>query len=56
MGHGTNDFSNWLEDRLSEKKLADKIASLDPYGKSPKYPYKIDRKTEAPLHRKITTG
>ena len=31
IGHGTNDFSNWLEDSLSEKKLANKIASLDPY-------------------------
>ena len=30
-GQGTNDFSNWLEDSLSEKKLANKIASLDPY-------------------------
>ena len=31
IGQGTNDFSNWLEDSLSEKKLANKIASLDPY-------------------------
>ena len=31
IGRGTNDFSNWLEDSLSEKKLANKIASLDPY-------------------------
>ena len=31
IGQGTNDFSNWLEDGLSEKKLANKIASLDPY-------------------------
>ncbi len=31
IGHGTNDFSLWLEDSLSEKKLANKIAALDPY-------------------------
>ena len=31
IGQGANDFSNWLEDGLSEKKLANKIASLDPY-------------------------
>ncbi|MFN3531283.1 MAG: DUF5752 family protein [Candidatus Brocadia sp.] len=31
IGKGTNDFSNWLEDSLSEGKLANKIASLDPY-------------------------
>ena len=31
IGRGTNDFSNWLDDSLSEKKLANKIASLDPY-------------------------
>ena len=31
IGRGANDFSNWLEDSLSEKKLANKIASLDPY-------------------------
>jgi uncharacterized protein DUF5752 len=31
IGRGTNDFSNWLDDILSEKKLANKIASLDPY-------------------------
>ena len=31
IGQGTNDFSNWFEDSLSEKKLANKIASLDPY-------------------------
>jgi hypothetical protein len=31
IGRGSNDFSNWLEDSLSEKKLANKIASLDPY-------------------------
>ncbi len=31
IGQGTNDFSNWLEDSLSEKKLANKIASMDPY-------------------------
>ncbi len=31
IGQGTNDFSLWLEDGLSEKKLASKIASLDPY-------------------------
>ena len=31
IGRGTNDFSKWLEDSLSEKKLANKIASLDPY-------------------------
>jgi len=31
IGRGANDFSHWLEDSLSEKKLANKIASLDPY-------------------------
>ena len=31
IGRGTNDFSNWFDDILSEKKLANKIASLDPY-------------------------
>jgi len=31
IGRGTNDFSNWFEDSLSENKLANKIASLDPY-------------------------
>ena len=31
IGRGTNDFSNWLDDSLSEKKLASKIASLYPY-------------------------
>lgn len=28
---GINDFSKWLEDCLSENKLANKIAALDPY-------------------------
>lgn len=28
---GTNDFSKWLDECLSENKLANKIASLDPY-------------------------
>lgn len=28
---GTNDFSLWLEEKLGEKELADKIAKLDPY-------------------------
>lgn len=28
---GTNDFSTWLEDCLSENRLANKIASLDSY-------------------------
>jgi hypothetical protein len=27
----TNDFSNWLEECLGEKELAEKIARLDPY-------------------------
>lgn len=31
IGRGTNDFSHWLEDSLSEGKLANKIAALDPY-------------------------
>ncbi|MDN3515793.1 MAG: DUF5752 family protein [Candidatus Brocadia sp.] len=31
IGRGTNDFSHWLESGLSENKLANKIASLDPY-------------------------
>lgn len=31
IGVGTNDFSRWLEHSLSEIKLANKIASLDPY-------------------------
>lgn len=31
IGKGINDFSNWLEGSLSENKLANKIASLDPY-------------------------
>jgi hypothetical protein len=31
IGKGTNDFSQWLEDSLSENKLANKIAALDPY-------------------------
>ena len=28
---GNNDFSNWITDSLSDKRLADKISSLDPY-------------------------
>ncbi len=28
---GANDFSNWLEDSLGEKQLADEISNLDPY-------------------------
>ncbi len=31
LGRNTNDFSRWLEESLSEKRLANKIASLDPY-------------------------
>ncbi|MEP9411964.1 MAG: hypothetical protein HRF42_11320 [Candidatus Brocadia sp.] len=31
IGKGTNDFSCWLEHCLSESRLANKIASLDPY-------------------------
>jgi len=31
IGRSANDFSHWLEYSLSEKKLAGKIASLDPY-------------------------
>lgn len=31
IGRGMNDFSLWLEDSLTEKKLANKIAYLDPY-------------------------
>lgn len=31
IGQGTNDFSKWLEDCLSEAKLANKIAAIDPY-------------------------
>lgn len=27
----TNDFSNWIETSIGDKKLADKISSLDPY-------------------------
>ncbi|MDM7998913.1 MAG: DUF5752 family protein [Dehalococcoidia bacterium] len=31
LGRGLNDFSAWLADSLGEKKLADKVARLDPY-------------------------
>lgn len=31
LDRGSNDFSFWLETSLQEKKLADKIAALDPY-------------------------
>lgn len=31
LGKNTNDFSQWLEYALLEEKLANKIASLDPY-------------------------
>jgi len=27
----TNDFSNWIENSVGDKKLADRISSLDPY-------------------------
>jgi len=27
----TNDFSNWIENEIGDKQLADKIAGLDPY-------------------------
>ena len=27
----TNDFSNWIENSLGNKRLADKIAQMDPY-------------------------
>ena len=27
----TNDFSNWIENSIGDKKLADRISSLDPY-------------------------
>ena len=27
----TNDFSNWIEKYLGDKKLADEISKLDPY-------------------------
>lgn len=28
---GTNDFSNWIENSLGDKELADEISKLDPY-------------------------
>lgn len=28
---GTNDFSNWIETSIGDKKLADKVSKLDPY-------------------------
>lgn len=31
LGRGLNDFSNWIEQNLGEKDLADKIAHFDPY-------------------------
>lgn len=31
LGKKTNDFSNWIETSMGDKKLADKISSLDPY-------------------------
>jgi len=31
LERGGNDFSNWIEDSLGDKKLADEISSLDPY-------------------------
>jgi hypothetical protein len=31
LGKGLNDFSTWLEERLEEKELAERIARLDPY-------------------------
>ncbi|HLE02855.1 MAG TPA: DUF5752 family protein [Dehalococcoidia bacterium] len=31
LGKGLNDFSIWLEERLEEKELAERIARLDPY-------------------------
>ena len=27
----TNDFSNWIENAIGDKKLADRISSFDPY-------------------------
>ena len=31
LGKGTNDFSNWIENSLGDKELADEISKLDPY-------------------------
>jgi len=31
LGRKTNDFSHWIEDSFGNKRLADRIASLDPY-------------------------
>jgi len=31
LGRGTNDFSNWIENSLDDKNLAQQIAKLDPY-------------------------
>lgn len=31
LGKKTNDFSNWIETSIGNKKLADKISNLDPY-------------------------
>jgi len=31
LGKGENDFSNWIENSLGDKALADKISRLDPY-------------------------
>ena len=31
LERGTNDFSNWIENSIGDKELADKISKLDPY-------------------------
>lgn len=31
LGKGINDFSNWVENSIGDKKLAGKISKLDPY-------------------------
>lgn len=31
LERGTNDFSNWIENSIGDKVLADKISKLDPY-------------------------
>jgi len=66
LGLSTNGFSRWLENGLSEKRLANKIASLDPYPHTlenlritlikliEKWIVETMENTEASLHQNIT--